>query len=585
MLPTALLLQGAPLRTFPTLSRAWSTALLLACLWPAVHAAGPGQTATPPLLPSVEPSFTHVSVAGDTLIGLGRRYLVQPAQWPELQHLNRVANPRRIPVGTPLRIPLRLMVTEAVPAQLLATSGDVRDAEGRVLSAGQPVPQGGRLTTGDGQATVQLVDGTLLQLRPSSTLQVDTSQRLPQAGVTRSGVQLQQGQLEVKARKAEGGAPGFRVGTPQGVLGVRGTEFRVVVDPQAGQTRGEVLEGLVAVAGTGPSRSSGSAEAAGGQLVSAGQGVVVERDGAVAPPSALPAAPDLAGQPQRHEKPLLRFTLQAAAGAVAYRGQVAADEGFGQVLSDSRSPVQGGQAELRFADLPDGSYLLRVRAEDDRGLQGLDGLLRFTLKARPEPPLPRSPAPPAVLSGGQVNFAWTTSSQALSYRLQIARSEDFGQPLRDERGLTAAARQVDGLAPGVYWWRLASERSSSDQGPFGAPQRFELRALPAPLLPPRVNEDGVDLTWEGRPGQTFELQFARDAGFTTLVLVRETSEPTLKATLPGPGRYFVRLRARDPDGFLGPFTAAQQFELPSCLRDGQRRCVGAGDASWALTVP
>ena len=52
-----------------------------------------------------EPSFTHISVAGDTLIGLGRRYLADPAQWPQLQRLNQVANPRRIPVGTALQIP------------------------------------------------------------------------------------------------------------------------------------------------------------------------------------------------------------------------------------------------------------------------------------------------------------------------------------------------------------------------------------------------------------------------------------------------------------------------------------------------
>lgn len=537
-----------------------------------------------------EPSFTHISVAGDTLIGLGRRYLADPAQWPQLQRLNQVANPRRIPVGTALQIPLRLMVTEPMPAQLLAATGDVRDAEGRLLVAGQALPQGSRLSTGDGQATVQLVDGTVLRLRPSSALQVDTSQRLPRAGVLRSGVQLQQGQLEVKARKVEsvdtgagtgasagtGGAPGFRVETPQGVLGVRGTEFRVVVEPASAQTRGEVLEGRVAVNGL-QGRSA--------QLVSAGQGVVVDRRGEVTPPSPLPAAPDLSGLPQHHDRPLLRFTLRAAPGVRAYRGQVATEEHFEQILADQRSPVTQGQAELRFADLPDGTYLLRLRAEDAQGLQGLDSRLAFTLKARPEPPLPRNPAPKAVMSGGRVEFAWTQTPQAGSYRIQIAQGEDFNQPLHDRRGLTEPTLQLDGLTPGVYLWRLASERSASDQGPFGSALRFELRALPAPLPVPRVGEDGIDLAWEGRPGQTFELQFARDSGFGSLVMSRETTTPALQASLPGPGRYFVRLRARDPDGFVGPFTAVQQFDLPSCLRDAQRRCVGTGDASWALTQP
>ena len=531
-------------------------------------AAAPGAA-----LNAAEASFTYTSVAGDTLIGLGRRFLADPAQWPELQRINRVANPRRIPVGTALQIPLRLMVTEPVPARVLAASGDVRGADGQPLAAGQTVPQGGSLRTGDGQATVQLVDGTVLRLRPASELQVATSQRLPQVGAVQSGVQLQQGQVEVKAQKAANrGLPGFRLNTPQGVLGVRGTEFRVAVDGSAELTRGEVLEGQVATDGRAGQP---------GQLVDAGFGVVVDRTGTVAPPVKLLAAPDLAGLPGLQERPLVRFTVAPMPGAVAYRGQVAADASFEQVLADNRATG----TELRFADLPDGRYILRVRGEDANGLQGLDAQHPFTLKARPEPPLPNAPTPRAVMTAGRVDFAWTTAQEASSYRLQIAQTEDFSQPLRDQRGLRQPALQLDGLAPGVYHWRLASERSASDQGPFGPVNRFELRAQPAPLPAPRIGEDGVRLAWTGLPGQSFELQFARDAAFTAPVLTHKTTATSLEATMPGTGRFHVRLRARDADGYQGPYTAPQQFDVPNCLRDGQRRCVVAGDAAWVLIAP
>lgn len=552
---------------------AWCAGLLaLGFVAGPAAAAGPGGTA-PATAAADEPAFAYTSVAGDTLIGLGRRFLVDPAQWPELQRVNRVANPRRIPVGTVLQIPLRLMATEPVPARVLAASGDVRGPDGQPVAAGQAVPPGGSLRTGDGQATVQLVDGTVLRLRPASQLQVATSQRVPQAGATQSGVQLQQGQVEVKAAKTPpGGRPGFRLTTPQGLLGVRGTEFRVAVDGTAELTRGEVLEGRVATEG----RAGGPA-----QLVDAGYGVLVDRAGQVAPPVKLLPAPDLAGLPALQERPLVRFTVNPLPGAVAWRGQVAADASFETVLADNRATGP----ELRFADLPDGRYILRVRAEDANGLQGLDAQHPFTLKARPEPPLPNAPSPRAVMPVGKVDFAWTTSAEARSYRLQIAAADDFRQTLRDERGITATAWPLEGLPPGVYHWRLASERSATDQGPWGAVNRFELRKLPAPPGPPKIGEDSIRLTWEGQPGQTYELQFARDAAFATPVLVRQTAETTLEATMPGTGRFFVRLRAKDPDGFQGPYTAAQQFDVPNCLRDGQRRCVLAADAAWVLTAP
>lgn len=526
-----------------------------------------------------EPSLSYtLTVTGrDTLIALGRRFLADPQQWPQVQAFNQIADPRRLAVGTVLRIPVRLLAKEAVPAQVLSVSGDVRGADGRAVVEGQAVPQGGSLRTGDGQATVRLVDGTVLRLRPATAVQVDASQRLPRVGGVLSGVRVQEGQIEVKAQKAvNGGLPGFSVSTPQGLLGVRGTEFRVAVDSRAEVTRSEVLEGQVAVDGH---------HGTPGQRVHAGFGVVVDRTGEVQPPVALLAAPDLAGLPVLQAQLLVRMPIVAQPGAVAYLGQIAADTRFEPVLQTVHTEVRGNGAELRFAGLPDGRYVLRVRAEDARGLQGLDAQHTFTLKARPEPPLATAPAVGTILTATQVEFGWTANQDARSYRWQLAGSEDFRAPLQDRRGLEATTLLIADLAPGVYHWRLASERSRSDQGPFGAVQRFELRARPAPVPPPVVGTSGIRLAWEGLPGQTFEVEFARDARFAAVELGRQTTVPALDVTLPGTGRYFVRLRARDPDGYLGPYTAPQQFDIPNCLRDGQGGCTASNAGPLVLIGP
>ena len=89
-----------------------------------------------------EPVYVHQAVRGDTLIGLGRRFLVDPKRWPEVQRANDIRNPNRIPVGSAVRIPLRLMRTEAASATVLGVTGEVRTA-GQAVAAGQPVGEGG----------------------------------------------------------------------------------------------------------------------------------------------------------------------------------------------------------------------------------------------------------------------------------------------------------------------------------------------------------------------------------------------------------------------------------------------------------
>ena len=502
----------------------------------------------------------HAAARGDTLIGLGRRYLVDPAAWPEIARASGLKNPHRVPLGTALHIPLRLMRVERVPATLVAVSGEVRSQGGQGVRAGQQIDEGMALRTGaDGGATVRLVDGTLLRLRASSQLEIEQSSRLRDAGLVRSGVRLERGRVEVEVEPVRGGQPGFRIGTPQGVLGVRGTEFRVQADSARAVTRAEVLRGAVAAQGR-----PGVAE----QRVEAGFGVVVDADGRVAPPTRLLPAPDLSAVPVLQERPLVRLPLPPQAGAAGYRAQVAVDARFEQVLQavDSAGP------EIRIAGLPDGDYVVRVRAVDGAGLEGQDADVRLRLKARPEPPLPSAPAPRAVLFGGRVEFAWAAQDEAESYRLQLADERGFAAPLRDLADLRTTTLAIDALAPGRYQWRLASVRPGADQGPFGSVQGFELRPLPPTPAPPQVGDRSVRFAWDGAAGQSFDFQLARDTSFAPLLVERRLEVPAIELPLPGSGRFYMRMRVRDADGFVGPFTAPQRFEVPHCLRDASGAC-------------
>ena len=531
-----------------------------ALLGPAAHA----QTAPAPS----QAEHVHVAVAGDTLIGLGRQLLADPRRWRDIARLNRVADPNRIPVGRPLRFPLAWMRTEPRPATLLSTIGNVQ--------APAALDEGSELITGsDGHAVVRLVDGTLLRLRPDSRLGLTESRVVPRTPVTRAGARLDRGRVEVEAAPAPGGQPGFRIQTPQGVLGVRGTEFRVASgSPTAGEpgrTRGEVLEGKVAVAGpTG----------AGEQRVGAGFGTVVDGVGRVAAPVPLLPPPDLSGLPPLHERVLVRLVVPPLPGAVAWRAQVADDPRFDRVLADLRATG----AELRLAGLPDGVYRLRVRGIDAMGLEGRDAETALRLKARPEPPLPSAPTPDERRFGGRVEFRWAANADAGHYRLQLATEPSFAAPLRELDDLRGLSAVIEGLPPGRYHWRLRSVRPGGDLGPWGDPGPFELR--PEPPQPPRpaVGDQNVRFAWQGLPGQTFDFQLAGDETFGALLLERRVAQTEIELPRPGSGRYWVRLRAIDADGFVGPFGGAQYFDVPHCLRDAAAGCVRVGGEP-VLTTP
>jgi len=523
-------------------------------------------------LPDTEPMHVHVTSRGDTLIGLGRRLLASPLAWPEVARVNALRNPRRIPVGTALRIPLRLMRTEPTPATVLSVTGQASTAAGAALSVNQPLDEGSEIVTGpDGHVSVRLVDGTVLRLRPSSRLQLRESRRLPDAGVTNTSVRMPRGRVEIDAAPVQGGKPGFRIDTPQGLLGVRGTSFRVASDAEAAATRGEVINGTVGFSGAAP----GTAVVP----VPQGFGSVIGADGVVAPPVKLLDPPAVADLPNLHERLLLRFSLPAVAGAAAYRAQVAPVAAPEALLADllSASP------ELRIEGLPDGDYRLRVRAADAAGLEGRDAEHAFRLKARPEAPLPSAPEPRAVLFGGRVEFAWTMNPEARSYRLQLAGASGFDPPLRDLTDLANPSAAIEALPPGSYQWRLASVRADGDRGPWSPPREFHMRPSPPATRAPSVGPQSIGFEWEALPGQTFDFEVARDAEFKDRLLERRLSEPRISLPVPAPGRYHVRLRAREADGFVGPYTSPQQFEVINCLRDGSGGCVRAADAP--MTMP
>jgi hypothetical protein len=394
---------------------------------------------------------------------------------------------------------------------------------------------------------VRFVDGSTTLLGPGSRLRIERHARLAPGGPADTRLHLDAGALETRVVPARP-APRFELRTPVVNLGVRGTEFRGRLDGE--RLLAEVLEGRVAVAA---------------QPLAAGYGTVATA-ARVAPPQPLPAEAHLQGLPPLVQRLPLQLDFPAVAGAVRYRVQLFDAQRPGVLLLDSLFDTP------RAAwpdDVPDGRYELRVRAADAQGLEGRAAVQAFTLKARPEPPFQLQPRAGEALQPEVVGFAWSRHPQAVRYRLQVAAAADFAAPLIDRDDLTGTEFSAT-LPPGAYHWRLASVREGGDTGPWGDGASFTRLPPPPPpppappAQPPQTTAAGLVLRWAtaAQPGLRYQVQVARDAAFTQLVLDETTEAAERLLPQPEPGRYHVRVRTVGADGRAGSYGLPQVVEVP-----------------------
>lgn len=483
----------------------------------------------------------------DTLIGIGRQMLDRPADWPQLQRLNKVRDPLRLKPGSILQIPASLLKAQPVPARVESVAGSVSLLSGKVLTKGDEVASGETVVTGaDGYAALSLPDGSRVLLRSSSRLRIDELLSRRASGAQSAKMSVEAGRIENEVAPQKGPAARYEIRTPTAVIGVRGTRFRASYEPDASRSLVEVTEGTVAA----------GSSASGGQPVSAGFGGVFAR-GASSRLAALLAPPPLDEVPPLFERPLIRLPLPPMMGGQTWRLLVANG-------SDFATPVYEGieaTSEARIPGLPDGEYRFRLRGVSDNGLEGLDAEGSFRLKARPEPPFAVAPVMHGKTRESRMSLSWTAQAAAKTYRLQVATSEDFAKPVLQRDDLDDTRLTVE-LPVGEYYWRLASVRADGDRGPWGDAGHFVMAAPQGPPEKPAVEGGQVSFAWPGEPGQHFEFEMASDPEFRNVVERRKVDVPRLQLPQPGVGVWHIRVRATDSDGYIGDWSSTQQFEVP-----------------------
>lgn len=499
------------------------------------------------------PEWRYTVRPGDTLIGFSKRYLSEPAGWPELQRLNALTNPHYLRPGQTLRVPLSLLKQKPVPAEVVAVSGHVQVIQPgmlpRELTMSEKLASGAVIeAAAHSSATLRLADGSVLVLQPGSTMTLDTMSLYEGGGMVDSSMRLQQGRVEITANPKHESGHRMQVITPSAVAAVRGTRFRVAADNTV--SKEETLDGKVAL-------NAASQEVE----VSAGYGSLAELGKPPGQPVALLPAPDLHTLPVRIDRLPISLDFSPQARASGWVVQVAPDVSFNRILLESRLDAP----HLAIADLPDGKYSLRIRAVDSSGLEGIDALHDFELDARPFPPLLLAPANGAVVRTSSPELEWSKAEGAGAYEVELASDSEFKAKVISLKVDDVRMKVAQELAPGEYFLRVASV-SGEETGPFSVVHHFRYKSLPGvpDLSQPVLDFDRHFMRVNLPPppeGLRYEAELAADNARKQVLWRGQSMDGQLQMPRPLSGKRYLSVRLLEAEGMVGPY-ATQVIDVP-----------------------
>ena len=171
------------------------------------------------------------------------------------------------------------------------------------------------------------------------------------------------------------------------------------------------------------------------------------------------------------------------------------------------------------------------------------------------------------LTVSKVTFNWDDVPGATSYKIQVSEKSDFSVLLVNIKTLDSTYFYDTILKNNTtYYWRVRP-KFGLVKGVWSATWRFismDPLAKAVQVAPPDkqiLYTDSVTLEWNSvyRAAQ-YKVVIAKDLAFTTKVASLKTSDLTATFTLPD-GKYFWRVRALDPYGAKGAWSAIRSFKV------------------------
>ncbi len=391
----------------------------------------------------------YIFKKGDTLIALASKYMRKRSDYVTVQRINRIANPRFIPVGKTVSIPFSLLKYRKSEASLSAFRGNVAIADGgRTITPvkGLEIGEGSRLATSAGSfLTLQLEDGSRISMPSNSKMRITRLRHILLTDSVDYELAVDSGRIRSKVTPFDKKADRYRVRTPVAVSAVRGTDYRTRVDEETGTAYSETVEGSVDVA------AGESIDGASSVSVPAGTGAAATVTGDLATADLL-TPPELVEPAKVQSEETLEFTVVPRPIATAHRVLISSDAGFVDIVAEQLSE---GSA-ISLVGIEDGRYFAKATAFGEDGFEGMPASYSFKRQL-------------STLSGSAdsgdfgFRFKWAgAGSGKRTYRFQLMLGSTDAVPIVDEAGLTRDVLTLSDLPDGEYYWRVGVTQYSTD---------------------------------------------------------------------------------------------------------------------------
>ncbi|MDH2919423.1 MAG: FecR domain-containing protein [Sideroxydans sp.] len=401
--------------------------------------------------------YLYTVKAGDNLSTFSATILDTTKRWPEVAQYNHVKNAQVITPGQVLRIQLAWLKNYPAQAKIESLTGAVL-LNGKPAKVGDIVDAGAKLETpAGGSVRMSLPDGSTLNMLEKTQLEAKTLTKKEQGVPFESVFRLVTGRIDAIKKKYPDGQSPLRIQSMHATIGVRGTHFRM--GQENGNTLAEIENGLV---------SFGDEAKAAPIPLAAAQGSV--GDGAHNPVMIpLLPAPKFVLMPEFNPRALIYFALPDLAGAKGYRGELASDAEFMNLLA----PIASDTALIKLPALALGRYWLRLRAVDEHGLQGLEGFTPIVVQEM-NVPLPIELKPTSLqVEGDHLQVVWSGEA-GLSYECHIASNPVFKFPLVNVV-LSSAKLSIPSPDAGQYWMRVRAINADGKRSDWSEAMSFKVK--------------------------------------------------------------------------------------------------------------
>jgi hypothetical protein len=496
----------------------------------------------------------------DNVWSLGDQFLDANHSWGDIIRHNNIKQPNTIATGTILKIPISWLKHQPAPALAASVSGNTMlrrhlESQYSLLEKNTALRVGDEITTYEGSVLIKFADKSILRLSPNSNLVFNRLTRYGKTGMADTRLRLQKGRLSTHVTPLNHQGSRYEINTPSAVAAVRGTAFRLMTKGNFSQL--EVTEGIVNFsnasqsievnAGQGASLTSGSSRFARVDLPKAlyPQSAINNENIAVTKTDQLPIT--------------LKWLEQQK--ITTYYYQLFKDSEEGELIDSSFLE----KPEIKLNHLTNGTYLVAMRAIDNKGFNGLDHQISIVIGMIAKSATLLEPANDTLLDNDMPEFTWQYNSKNELSQLQLAKDFEFNELVStSEYAPDNTTLPSEFLLPGEYYWRVKTLAGGNSIA-YSNVRRLKIRGMLPPSKIISVNYVGnrVKIFWNTVPqAERYVLQLAEDYLFENIIHEDALTSSSANVKLTEGKRYFARVKGVGNNLFKSEFSTGKELHLP-----------------------